>query len=279
LKNPEKALIMTNSSQEFNTDWRKVASTIYRKPRDSKIYGSVDIDITNLEKYIATKRKNGIKITLTHVMALIVGRAFREAVPELNAYIKRGRVIQRKSIDAMVSVLLKKDEMGSVKIENADQLTMTEFAETILGKIRQSRLGDENNAMQSKHMLSSVPWPFRSWLFNLYKLFTIDWGFSFPWLNLSSDSFGSYVISNIGTLGLDTGYAALLPSSNVSIVLIIGKDYKKPAVVNDEIVPRKIFTLSATLDHRVVDGSHGGKLFRFIKYMVKNPELLDQKPG
>ncbi|MDD2380666.1 MAG: 2-oxo acid dehydrogenase subunit E2 [Mariniphaga sp.] len=266
---------MANPSENMNTNWRKVASSIYRKPQDSKIYGSVDIDVTELEKFIAKKRKEGIKTTLTHLMTLIVGRAFREAVPELNTYIRRGKVIQRSSIDAMVSVLLKGDEMGSVKIENVDQLTIAGFTKMIAQKIKESRSGDENSAMQSKHMLSSIPWPFRTWLFNLYKTFTIDWGFSFPWINLSSDSFGSYLISNIGTLGLDTGYGALLPSSNVSIVLIIGKVYKKPIFVNDEIVPRKIFTLSATLDHRVVDGSHGGKLFRYIKQMIKNPELLD----
>lgn len=269
---------MTNSSQELNTNWRKVASTIYRKPRDSKIYGSVDIDVTDLERFIAKKRKEGVKTTLTHLMTLIVARGFREEVPELNAYIKRGNVVQRKSVDAMVSVLLKNAEMGSVKILNADRLTVAELSDAIAEKIKESRKGEENAAMQSKQMLSSIPWPFRSWFFNLYKLVTIDWGISLPGVNLSSDSFGSFVMSNIGTLGLDTGYGALLPSSNVSLVMIIGKVYKKPMVVNDEIVPRKVFTLSATLDHRVVDGSHGGKLFRYIKLLVKNPELLDVKP-
>jgi hypothetical protein len=155
---------------------------------------------------------------------------------------------------------------------------VAELSEAIAEKIKESRQGEENTAMQSKHMLSSIPWPFRAWLFNLYKLITIDWGLSLPGINLSSDSFGSFVMSNIGTLGLDTGYGALLPSSNVSLVMIIGKVYKKPLVVNDEILPRKVFTLSATLDHRVVDGSHGGKLFRYIRRMVKNPELLDLKP-
>lgn len=269
---------MTNPSIDLNTNWRKVASSIYKKPRDSKIYGSVDIDVTELENFIAQKRREGVKTTLTQLMTLIIGRAFREEVPELNAYIKRGKVVQRPRVDAMVSVLLKADEMGSVKIENADQLTVAELSEMMAEKIKQSRHGDENIDMQSKNVLSSLPWPFRSWLFGLYKIFTIDWGFSLPGLNLSSDSFGSYMVSNIGTLGLDSGYAALLPSSSVSIVLVIGKVYKKPVVVNDEIVPRKVFTLSATLDHRVVDGSHGGKLFRFIKYLVKNPELLDIKP-
>lgn len=269
---------MTDTTQDLNTNWRKVASTIYRKPRDSKIYGSVDIDVTELEKFIAKKRKEGVKTTLTHLMTLIVARAFREEVPELNAYIRRGKVVKRNSVDAMVSVLLKADEMGSVKIPDADRLTVAELSDIIAEKIKSSRSGYENSAMQSKHLLSSIPWPFRTWLFNLYKIVTIDWGLSLPVVNLSSDSFGSFIISNIGTLGLDTGYGALLPSSNVSIVLIIGKVYKKPLVVNDEIIARKVFTLSATLDHRVVDGSHGGKLFRYIRQIVKNPELLDIKP-
>ncbi len=269
---------MANNTTELNTDWRKVASAMYRKPRDSKIYGSVEIDVTMLEQFIVKKRKEGIKTTLTQLITLIVGRSIATEVPEMNAYIRRGKVIRRKQVDAMVSVLLKSDEMGSVKIENADQVTVSELSEIIAKKIKESRQGEENKAMQSKQVLSSLPWPFRNWVFNLYKKITIDWGLKVPGINLSSDSFGSYVISNIGTLGLDTGYAALLPSSNVSIVLIIGKVYKKPVVVNDQIVPRKILLLSATLDHRVVDGSHGGKLFRYIKYLIKNPELLDKKP-
>jgi pyruvate dehydrogenase E2 component (dihydrolipoamide acetyltransferase) len=36
--------------------------------------------------------------------------------------------------------------------------------------------------------------------------------------------------------------------------------------------------MASTLDHRVVDGSHGGSLFRFIKQVAKNPEILDSKP-
>jgi pyruvate dehydrogenase E2 component (dihydrolipoamide acetyltransferase) len=77
---------------------------------------------------------------------------------------------------------------------------------------------------------------------------------------------------------LDTGYGSLLPSSNISFVFILGSIDKKPRVVNDEITIRRVMWLSSTLDHRVVDGSHGGLLFRFIKQIAKNPELLDSKP-
>ena len=267
-----------NSTDNLNTNWRKVASSIYKKPTDSKIYGTVELDVTDLEKFISQKRKEGVKTTLTYILTLIVGRAIRQDVPELNTYVKRGKIKQRKQVDATVSVLLPGGQMGSVKVENADQLTISELSDKIAKEIRDSRKGDENDTMQSKSMLASIPWPFRNWLFEIYKTITIHWGISLPGIGLDSNSFGSYVISNIGSVGLDTGYGSLLPSSNVSVVWILGSINKKPVVVNDEIVPRRIMALSATLDHRVVDGSHGGRMFRKIKYFIKHPELLETPP-
>lgn len=267
-----------SSTHNYNTNWRKVASSIYKKPIDSKIYGTVDLDVTDLEKYISQKRKEGVKTTLTYILTLIVGRAIRQSVPELNTFVKRGKIIQRDQVDATVSVLLPGGQMGSVKVENADQLTIAELTDTIAREISDSRKGDENDTMQSKGTLASIPWPFRNWVFKLYRTLTIHWGISMPVLGLDSNSFGSYVISNIGSVGLDTGYGSLLPSSNVSVVWILGSIVKKPVVINDEIVPRRIMALSATLDHRVVDGSHGGRMFRQIKHYIKNPELLETKP-
>ena len=49
-------------TENLNTAWRQIASTIYKKPNDSKIFGSVEIDVTDLEIYIEKKRKEGLKI-------------------------------------------------------------------------------------------------------------------------------------------------------------------------------------------------------------------------
>jgi pyruvate dehydrogenase E2 component (dihydrolipoamide acetyltransferase) len=263
---------------DYNSNWRKVASTIYKKPVDSKIFGMVELDVTELERYIAEKRKEGVKTTLTYLITLIIGRAIRQEVPELNTFVKRGKIVQREQVDSTVSVLLPGGQMGSVKVENADQLTTAEISEFIGKKIAESRKGIENDTMQSKSLLARLPWPFRNWLFKIYQTITIRWGISIPGIGLDSNSFGSYIVSNIGTVGLDTGYGSLLPSSNISFVFILGTIDKKPVVVNDEIVIRRVMWLSATLDHRVVDGSHGGRLFRIIKQIAKNPEILDLKP-
>lgn len=265
-------------STDYNSNWRKVASTIYKKPIDSKIFGMVELDVTELERYIAEKRKTGVKTTLTYLITLIIGRAIRQEVPELNTYVRRGKIIQRDKVDATVSVLLPGGQMGSVKVENSDQLTTAEISDFIGKKISESRKGNENDTMQAKSLLAKLPWPFRNWLFKIYQTITIHWGISVPGIGLDSTSFGSYVVSNIGTVGLDTGYGSLLPSSNISFVFILGSINKKPVVIDDKIEIRRVMWLSSTLDHRVVDGSHGGSLFRVIKQIAKKPEILDEKP-
>jgi pyruvate/2-oxoglutarate dehydrogenase complex dihydrolipoamide acyltransferase (E2) component len=264
------------SSPKLNTPWRKTAATIYQKPTDSKILGSVEIDITDLEKYISQKRKEGLKVTLTHIFTLATARAAKTEVPQLNTYIKRGDIHAHPSIDAAVSVLLNDDTMSSVKLQNADTLTLKEAVENLTKLINQSRGGVESKTMKNKDMLANIPYPFRNWVFAIIKKLIVDWGFELPRWGLSANNFGSFMVSNIGSLGLDIGFPALFPAGNVSIVLILGGVSKQPLVINDEIQIRSVIKLGIAIDHRLLDASHGGKLFRFIKKIVRNPELLEQ---
>lgn len=264
---------MTKSS--LNTDWRKVSSSIYKKPSDGKIFGSVEIDVSDLETYITQKRKDGLKITLTHIFTLAVGRALRDEVPELNCYVRRGNLIHRKQVDASVSVLLRDNEMSSVLVENVDQLNLSQLSETLSEGIQQSRSGDESTTMKMKGRLARIPWPFRTWIFSLIKTLTVKWGISIPSLGLTANNFGSFVVTNIGTIGLDSGYPSLFPASNVSFVFVMGGISKKPVVVDDEVLIRRMITLSAAMDHRIVDAIHGGKLFKYIKRVVRDPSVLE----
>ncbi|AFK02442.1 catalytic domain-containing protein of components of various dehydrogenase complexes [Emticicia oligotrophica DSM 17448] len=258
----------------LNTSWRKTASTIYKKPVDSKIFGSVEIDITDLEKYIAEKRKSGVKITLTHFFMVATARAIKE-IPELNTYVKRGNIYSHEAINATVSVLLQSGEMGSVKIHDADKITLSNSVEKLRNELNKTYKGDENATMQMKEKLAAIPWPLRGWVYQTIRYITTTLGISIPPLGLSANNFGSFILSNIGSIGLDIGYPALMPSANIAFVLILGGVSKKPWVVNDEIVPRNILMLGAALDHRVIDASHGGRLFKQLKRFVNNPELLE----
>ena len=265
------------SRSNLNNDWRKVASSVYRKPVDSKIFGSVEIDVSELEAYISEKRKKGVKITLTHFFTLAVSRAIGLEVPELNCYIRRGNIIHREQVDAVVSVLVSDTQMSSVRVHNADRISYKELAEILNEGVQESRKGNENSTMRAKGFFARMPWPFRGWLFRLLKFVTVGMGISVPSIGLTADNFGSFVISNIGSIGLDKGYPALFPISNVAMVFIMGGVFKKPVVVNDEIVIRRMISLSCALDHRVVDAVHGGKLFKYLKQAARNPERFENK--
>ena len=265
-------------TDELNNNWRRVATAVYKKPTDAKILGSVEVDVTEIEEYINRKRKEGLRITLTHIYTLIIARALRRDVPELNVYVRRGKIIPRPSIDASVTVLLRDNQMSTVKVPNADQITLSELADFLMEELRKTRKGSENKTMKMKGILAGIPWPFRGWIFRFLKTISIDWGLEIPAWGLSPDNFGSFVVSNIGTLGLDAGFPALFPVSNVTFVIILGGLSTKPWVVDNQVVPRRILWIGTAIDHRAVDGSHGGKLFRYIREVMKDIEQLERRP-
>ena len=259
-----------------DNDWRRVAAAIYKKPTDSKIFGSVEMDVTDLEAFIKEQRSKGLKITLTHVFTLLVARGVREAAPELNCYIRRGKTIAHESVTAAVTVLMKGGtEMGSVKVPNADRLSLAQLTEILNKEVPKTRRGDEKNkTMRMKSVLARIPWPFRMFTLRFFRVLTVDFGLQIPALGLSSDSFGSFILSNIGTLGLDMGYPALMPSSNVAMVLIMGGIQEKPVWEEGKWVPRRFISLGTALDHRIVDAIHGGRLFSYLKEGARQPENL-----
>lgn len=260
--------------KNFNTPWRLTAATIYEKPSDGKIFGGAEFDITELEKFIAKERKEGRKVTITHLFTIAVGKALKEVVPEFNNYVKRGKIVPHEQIAANVSVLLPDGSLGSVKVDNVDQLKLVQLVIKLKEGIKKNRSQEDGKTADAKNLLAKIPWPFRKWMYKLVKTVVVGWGYSIPSLGLSANTFGSYVISNIGTLGLETGYPSLMPMANMALVFIIGGSKKTPVVVNDNIEIRSILNISVAFDHRVADASHGGKLLRYLKEVLSKPEEL-----
>lgn len=257
---------------EWNTPWRLTASTIYSKPVDSKILGSVDLDVTDLERYLQTLRKQGVKVTLTHFFTAVTARAIREEIPEFNTYLKRGNIYSFPTLTASVSLKMPSGEMSSIKVQEPEKLNPKEIVEALNQGIKEAQVGAESKANQMKGTLGKIPWPFRKLTFRLIRFLLLDLGISLPTLGLSSQSFGTYIVSNIGTLGLDGGYPALMPTGNISLVLILGRVRDMPWVHEGQVVPRRVLKLGAALDHRVVDASHGGQLFNYLRRAIREPE-------
>jgi len=83
---------------------------------------------------------------------------------------------------------------------------------------------------------------------------------------------GSFTLTNIGAIG---GLMAtpIIHQPELAICgLFAIKD--KPAVVDGQVVPRKIMNLSITFDHRVIDGAQGARFMRDLVELLQHPELL-----
>jgi pyruvate dehydrogenase E2 component (dihydrolipoamide acetyltransferase) len=264
---------------QFNTPWRVTAAAIYTTPTDSRVYGSLDIDVTDAKRYIDEKRESGTKLTMTHVVTAVVSRVVAFDVPEMNCFIRRGKVIGRKRLDAMVPVAMNGEAgVTSVIIEDAHAKTVSAIAEEIREKAKVARSGVESKAARNKYLLNRIPWPLRRPVFLILKWITIDMGIEIKALGLSAHSFGSFVISDIGSHGLKTGMTGLMPAAKVPAVVVLGKIEEKPVVRKGEIVVRTMLPLTGTFDHRIMDGAQIGKLARGIRRNFRKVEWLDEVP-
>ena len=264
---------------QFNTPWRVTAAAIYTAPSDSRVYGSLDIDVTDAKRFMDEKRSSGKKITMVHITTAVLARAVAFDVPELNCFIRRGRVVGRKRLNVMVPVMLDSQSgVTSVLVNDAHARPVSDLAAEIRMLARNSRGGKESKASKNKYLLNKIPWPLRRAVFKLLKWLTVDLGIELRPLGLSSDSFGSFIVSDIGSFGLTSGMAALFPAAKIPAVVIMGKMEDKPVVRDGEIVIRTILPLTGTFDHRIVDGMQIGKLGRAIHRNFARPEWLDEIP-
>jgi 2-oxoisovalerate dehydrogenase E2 component (dihydrolipoyl transacylase) len=86
---------------------------------------------------------------------------------------------------------------------------------------------------------------------------------------------GTFTITNIGVFGVDAGTPILNPGE--SGILCVGQIARRPWVVSagseERIEPRWVTTLSASFDHRLVDGAQGSTFLADVAAILNDPAL------
>ena len=91
-------------------------------------------------------------------------------------------------------------------------------------------------------------------------------------LRSSEMSDATITVTNLGDLGVESAYAIIYPPQ-VAIVGI-GRIVERPWVVDGRIEPRSVVTISASADHRAVDGRAAGSFLTAIDRALQAPEEL-----
>lgn len=83
---------------------------------------------------------------------------------------------------------------------------------------------------------------------------------------------GTFTITNYGAIGGE--FATPIINYPETAILGLGAIKEKPRVVDGEVTPRKVMTLSLSIDHGVIDGSDAARFVNTVKKYLESPELL-----
>lgn len=83
---------------------------------------------------------------------------------------------------------------------------------------------------------------------------------------------GTITITNIGVFGMDAGTPIINPGE--AGIVAMGTIRQKPWVVDGQVVPRWVTTVSGSFDHRVIDGDKMSRFIADIAAILEEPALL-----
>ncbi|ALJ18724.1 dihydrolipoamide acetyltransferase family protein [Microbacterium sp. No. 7] len=83
---------------------------------------------------------------------------------------------------------------------------------------------------------------------------------------------GTITITNIGVFGMDAGTPIINPGE--SGIIALGAIRQKPWVVDGEVRPRWVTTVSGSFDHRVIDGDGMSRFVADVASVLEEPALL-----
>lgn len=200
----------------------------------------VECDVTNLVLWRDRVKKEfekreGEKITFTPIFIEAICKAIKE-MPMINVSVSGNNIIKRKNINIGMATALPSGNLIVPVIKTADQLNLvglTKQVNDLANRARQNKLKPEE--IQG----------------------------------------GTFTLTNVGTFGNVMG-TPIINQPQVAI-MATGAIRKKPAVIEtpygDTIGIRHIMFLSMSYDHRVVDGSLGGKFIRRVADILEEFDI------
>jgi pyruvate/2-oxoglutarate dehydrogenase complex dihydrolipoamide acyltransferase (E2) component len=262
------------------TTRRKLAIATWSAPREGNIYGKVTLDASAVQQYLEHHRQqSGEKLTITHFVGKAVGQALR-AVPSLNGRIVLGRYVPHEVVDvAFLVVLGEGTDLAKAKVQGMDRKSVVEVARELRELAERLRAGRDEQFEKSKGLLRMLPtWLIRPVL-RLSGYLTGALGIELKALGLEAFPFGSAIVTSVGMMGVDEGFAPPTPFARVPLYVLVGALREQPAVVKGELCVLPQVTLCATLDHRFVDGFQAGQLLRVVRSLFDDPWQLDGQPA
>ena len=256
---------------------------IYPNRCDNEAFISERIDLTAAERLLEEKNAANPEYKYTFfqliVTALIKTVTLR---PIMNRFIANKNIYQRNEVSA--SFVIKKQFADEAKeglafIHATDNTTLDEVHDEIYRQVTSCRSGKQDSTSDAMDMFKRMPRFLAKALINI--ICVLDRHGKVPRSLIETDPYySSIVLTNLGSIGMHSGYHLLTNWGTNSLFAAIGEKKVRPFYDNDGIPHmRQSVDIGITIDERLADGYYYSKTVKLLKYLLENPELLDKPAG
>ncbi len=258
------------------SSFRKLAIGTWRVAYDPTVYGTLTIRMEKAVDYIQQfRRKTGRHLTVTHLVTKAVAEALKRC-PDANAILRFNRIYLRKHVNISVLVVQTDEGSGKVdltaaKIADCDKKSLVDIADELDRAVKKARSREDKALEKGKNTIQLIPYMFMNVFLKVIAFLMYTLNIDPQLFGMPRDAFGSVTITNVGSLGLDVAYVPLVPYTHVPIFVAPGEVKDVPVVEDGKVVPGKIMNVSASFDHRFIDGYHAGVLSKTLRTMLEDP--------
>jgi pyruvate dehydrogenase E2 component (dihydrolipoamide acetyltransferase) len=255
--------------------WRRIASAMWTAPNDPQIFGALEIDATQAQRFMEGCRALGHKVTPTHLVGRAVALTLRD-VPELNVRLRGAWAEPRDSADVFfIAAVEGGKDLSGVKIDRCEHKSVVEVAEELAERAGRAKAGKDRDLAKSKNAMNAMPMPILRAALRVTSWISGDLNRSVRALGLAKSPFGSAAVTSVGMFGLPMGFAPLSWMYRVPMLVLVGAITEKPVAVEGRVEVRPILPITATIDHRFVDGFHIGRAMKIFRAYLESPSTFE----
>lgn len=270
---PNLALVPKTGLSSF----RKMALGTWRTAKDPSVYGALELEMDEALRYLdAFRAATGRHATVSHLMAAAMGRCLA-AMPDANAILRFGRIWLRRDVGVFFQVAMEDPVTGQIDlsgltIRDADRKALAEIVDDFVAAASRVRAGQDAEKESTRRTFQRLPALLVGPVLDLVSFLSYTLNLDLRRFGLGRDLFGSAMVTNIGSLGLEEAYVPLVPYSRVPLLVAMGAIKRVPVVrEGDRIEVASVMRLYATFDHRILDGAHAAVMSRELKRMFRDP--------
>ena len=240
------------------------------------------VEISNMEKYIRQKRKEGLKhFGITHVIVASYVRMISE-MPELNRFVAGQRIYHRfeLSLNMVVKKEMNKNSPdSSIKVLFDPADTADDVYSKFNAALETAKEEGVSNGFDSvTYVLDYLPSVVMSF-FGFLVRFLDYFGLLPSVLEKVSPFHGSLFITSMGSLGIPPIYHHLYDFGTCPVFIAFGHKYTKYELNKEgETVAKKYMDYKAVCDEGICDGFYYAAAVKTLRSYMTHPERLDTPP-